>query len=137
VPSLIQGRLARVPDPVRPRRALAVIVTVVLALAAGGCGEEADTQAERLAQSLQEVADDELTTGPARGILDASCEGRDAVYQCDLQIDSGNDVYIEEFRVQLGDDGCWRAVSTGIGKAAGRDLEEDEHESRVLSGCSR
>jgi hypothetical protein len=126
-----------VPDPVRLRRALAVIVTVVLALAAGGCGEEADTQAERLAQSLQEVAHDELTTGPARGVLDASCEGRDATYQCDLQIDSGNDVYIEEFRVQLGDDGCWRAVSTGIGKAAGRELEPDAHEPRVLTGCSR
>ena len=124
-------------DPVRLRRALAASVTVVLALMAGGCGEEADTRPERLAQSLQEVADDELTTGPARSILDASCEGRDAAYRCDLQIDSGNDVYIEEFRVQLDDDGCWRAVSAGFGKAAGRDLEPDEHEPRVLRGCSR
>ncbi len=124
-------------DPVRLRRALAAIATVVLALAGGGCGEEADTQPERLAQSLQDVADDELTTGSARGILDSSCEGRDAAYRCDLQIDSGNDVYIEEFRVQLADDGCWRAVSTGFGKAAGRDLEPDEHESRVLTGCIR
>jgi hypothetical protein len=124
-----------VPDPVRLRRALAAIVTVVLALAAGGCGEEADTQTERLAQSLQDVADDELTTGAARGILDSSCEGRDAEYRCDLQIDSGNDVYVEEVRVQLADDGCWRAVSTGFGKAAGRDLEPDEHESRELRGC--
>jgi hypothetical protein len=112
-------------------------VTVALVLAAGGCGEEAGTQPERLAQSLQDVADDELTTGPARGILDASCEGRDATYECDLQIDGGNDVYIEKFRVQLGNDGCWRAVSTELGKAAGRDLEPDEHESRVLTGCSR
>ena len=125
------------PDPVRLRRALAAIVTVVLALTAGGCGEEADTQPERLAQSLQDVADDELTTGPARGVLDSSCEGRDAAYQCDLQIDSGSDVYIEEFRVQLADDGCWHAVSTGFGRAAGRDLEPDEHESRVLNGCIR
>ncbi|MGH3101232.1 MAG: hypothetical protein ACRDPU_09585, partial [Thermoleophilia bacterium] len=67
-------------------------MTVVLALAAGGCGEEADRQTERLAQSLQDVADDELTTGAARGILDSSCEEQAAEYRCDLQIDSGNDV---------------------------------------------
>ena len=74
-----------------PRCALAAIVAVVLALAAGGCGEAADTQSERLAQSLQEVADDELTTGPGRALLDSSCEPRGAAYDCDLQVDSGND----------------------------------------------
>ena len=99
------------PGLARLSRGLAAIVALalLLALAGAGCGEEIDTQPERLAQSLQEVADDELTTGPARGILDSVCQGQGAAYRCDLQIDSGNDAYVEEFRVRLGDDGCWRA----------------------------
>ena len=118
-----------------PACALLLVLLAATTLTLAGCGNEADTRAERLADSLQDQVDNDLPDGPAYSVIDANCLPRGGRYRCTVDLTTTPDATVEEFSVRLGSNGCWVATSTGLGKAAGRELSDEELTPRTLRGC--
>jgi hypothetical protein len=113
-----------------------VLVGVVLALLVAGCREETSDKSERLATSLQDVIDDDLTAGPAYSVLDAECDPRGgSLYRCTADIGVNPDAIQQVFDVRLGADDCWTATLVEVSRATGRSVEDDELPADTLNGC--
>ncbi|HMJ04568.1 MAG TPA: hypothetical protein VK506_16620 [Conexibacter sp.] len=113
---------------------VALLAALALALPACGAG---DTSRERLQDSVRDALDSALerdgaTTADA---VTADCRSGGPRTRCDVGVTVDGIAVVDDYRVVVGSDGCWRAHRTALRTATGRDAGAPPH--HALKGCVR